>query len=60
MQVLYEALETFCHHKFTKNNENDLNKPHDYGMPFSEQQCTHCKSFDRSDPPEWPQILDIH
>ena len=51
-----------------KINEDDLNKSHDYGVPFSEQQYMHgsllyiffkCKSFDQSDPPEWPQILDI-
>ena len=52
-----------------KINEDDLNKRDDYGVPFSEQQYTHgsscCiylfkwKSFDQSDPPEWPQILDI-
>ena len=50
-------------------NEDDLNERNDYGVPFSEHQYTHrscyislfkCKSFDQSDPPEWPQILDIH
>ena len=58
MQVVYDALETFS------RNERD-----DYSVPFSEQQYTHgschislfkCKSFDQSDPPEWPQILDIY
>ena len=50
-------------------NEVILNERDDYGVPFSEQQYTHgschislfkCKSFDQSDPPEWPQILDIY
>ena len=59
----------FCHHKFTKINEDSLNEPDDYGVPLSEQQYTHgscyislfkCKSFDQSDPPEWPQILDSY
>ena len=53
----------------TISYEDDLNERHDYGVPFSEQQYTHgccyiflfkCKSFDRSDLPEWPQILDIY
>ena len=51
-----------------KVNEDDLKERDDYGVPFSEQQHTHgscyiflckCKSLDQSDPPEWPQILDI-
>ena len=69
MQVLYDALETFSHQKKIKLNEDDLNERGDYGVPFSEQQYTHgfcyislfkCKSFDQSDPPEWPQMLDIY
>ena len=69
MQVIYDALETFVTISLRKINEDDLNEQDDYGVPFSEQQCTHgscniylfkCKSFDQSDPPEWPQILDIH
>ena len=60
MQVLYDALETFCHHKLRKINKDDLNERDDSGVPFSEQQYTHgssyislfeCKSFDQSDPP---------
>ena len=52
-----------------KINEDNLNKQNDYGVPFSEQQYMHgsyyisqfkYKSFDQSDPPEWPQILDIY
>ena len=52
-----------------KINENDLNERDDYSVTFSEQQCMHgscyislfkCKSFDQSDPPERPQILDIY
>ena len=52
-----------------KINQDNLNECDDYGEPFSEQQCTHwpcyislfkCKSFGQSDPPESPQILDIH
>ena len=50
-------------------NQDDLNERDDYGVPFSEQQYTHrfcyisfsldtIKSFDQSDPPESPQILD--
>ena len=50
-------------------SEDDLNERDDYGMPFYEQQYMHgsCyfslfkyKSFDQSDPPESPQILDIY
>ena len=68
MQVIYDALKTFVTISLRKINE-DLNEQDDYGVPFSEQQCTHvscyislfkCKSFDQSDPPEWPQILDIY
>ena len=48
--------------------EDDFNERDYYGVPFSEQQYTHgscyisfkCKSFDQSDPHEWPQILDIY
>ena len=69
MQVLYDALETFFTIRLRKINEDDLNGRHDYGVPFSEQQYSHgscyislfkCKSFDQSDPPAWPQILDIY
>ena len=69
MKVLYDALETFGHHCLRKINEDDLNERDDYGVPFSEQQYTHgscyislfkCKSFDQSDPPEWPEVLDIY
>ena len=51
-----------------KINENNLNERDDYGVSFRKQQYTHgsCyislfryKSFDQSDPPESPQILDI-
>ena len=65
MQVLYGALETFVTLSLLKINEDDLNKREDYGVSFSEQY-THwvslfiCKSFDQSDLPEWPQILDIY
>ena len=50
-------------------NEDDLSERGDYGGQFSEQQYTHgsCyisllnyKSFDQSDPPELPPILDIY
>ena len=63
---LFDALETFCHHNF---NEDNLNEQDYYGMPLSEQLYTHgsCyislfkhRSFDQSDPPEAPQILDIY
>ena len=69
MQVLYDALETFGHHSLGKINEDDLNEWDDYGVPFSEQQYTHrscsislfkCKYFGQSNPPGWPQILDIY
>ena len=62
-------LRLFVSISLRKINEDDLNERHDYGVPFSEQQYTHgscyislfkCKSFDQSDPPEWPQILDIY
>ena len=52
-----------------KINEDNLNERDNYGVPFSEQQYMHgsCyislfkyKSFDQSDPPKWPQILDIY
>ena len=52
-----------------KINGDDLNERDYHGGPFSEQQYTHgscyssllkCKSFDQSDPPEWPQILDVY
>ena len=69
MQLLYDAFETSGHHSFGKINEDDLDKWDDNGVPFSEQQYTHrpcyislfkCKYFDQSDPPRWPQILDIY
>ena len=69
MQVLCDVLEIFVTVSLRLINEDDLNEQDDYGVPFSEQQCTHgscyislfnCKSFDQSDPPEWPQILDIY
>ena len=69
MQVLKSPSWDFCYHNLRKINEDDLNEQHDYDVPFSEQQYTHgacnislfkCKSFDQSDPPEWPQILDIY
>ena len=50
-------------------NKDDLNERDDCCVPFSEQQYTHgscyislskCKSFDQSDPPGWPQTLDIY
>ena len=52
-----------------KINEDNSHERDDYGEPFSEQQFMHgsCyislfkyKSFDQSDPPEWPQTLDIY
>ena len=64
-----DAIETFCHHKFPKTNEDSLNEQDDYGVPFSKQQYMHwsCyislfkyESFDQSDPPESPQILDTY
>ena len=51
-----------------KINEGSLNERDDYDVPFSKQQypnvsfislCSKYKSFDKSDPPESPQILDI-
>ena len=69
MQVVYDALEIFLTISLRKINEDDLNERDDHGVPFSKQQYTHgschislfkCKSFDQSDPPEWPQILDIY
>ena len=66
-QVLTCALETFCHSKFTRDkmNEDNLNERDDYGVLSSKQQYTHgslfkYKSFDQSDLPESPQILDIY
>ena len=69
MQVLYDALETFVLISLQKINEGNLNERDDYGVPFTEQLCKHgscyislfkCKSFDQSDAPEWPQILNIY
>ena len=62
-------LRLFLTISLRKINEDDLNERDDYGLLFSEQQNTHgsChislfkyKSFDQSDPPEWPQILDTY
>ena len=62
-------LRLFVTTRLRKINGDDLNKGHDYGVPFSERQYMHrscyislfkCKSFVQSDPPEWPQILDIY
>ena len=64
--TLLRLLVTISLHKI---NEDDLNERDDYGVPFSEQQYMHgsfyihlfkYKSFDQSDPPEWPQMLDIY
>ena len=61
-------LRLFVTIRLRKINEDDLIERDDYGVPFSEQPYKHgscyislfkCKSFDHSDPPEWPQILDI-
>ena len=52
-----------------KINNDNLNERDDYGVLFFEQQYMNgsCfislfeyKSFDQSDPPEAPQILDIY
>ena len=64
---------TFLRHFLTirlqKINEDNLNERDDYGVPFSDQRYRHrsyyislfkYKSFDQSDPPESPQILDIY
>ena len=57
---------TISLHKINEDYSNELD---DYGVPFSEQQYTHgscyislfkCKSFDWSDQPEWPRIIDIY
>ena len=62
-------LRLFVTISLRKINEDNLNERDDYGVPFSEQQYLDgpCyitlfkyKSFDQSDPPEWPQILDIY
>ena len=67
--ILYVALETFVTIRLRKINGDDLNERDDYSVPSSGKQYTHwscytslfeCKSFDQSDPPEWPQILDIY
>ena len=73
MHVLSNALGTFVTISLRKINEDDYEDDYgeqdDYGVPFSEQQCTHgscyismfkCQSFDQSDPSEWPQILDMY
>ena len=51
-----------------KTNEDNLNERDDCAVLFSKQQHTYgsfislfkYKSFDQSDPPESPQILDIY
>ena len=62
-------LRLFVTISLLKINEDDLNERDDYCVPFSEQQYMQgscyislfkCKSFNQSDPPEWPQILDIY
>ena len=62
-------LRPFVTVSLRKRNEDDLNERDDYGVPFSERQYTHgscyislfkCKSFNQSDSPKWPQILDIY
>ena len=62
-------LRLFVTISLRKTNEDDLNERDDYGMPFSEQQYMHgscyislfkCKSFDQSDVPECPQIIDFY
>ena len=70
MQVLkLMLLGLFVTNSLQKINEDNLNEQDDYGVPFCEQPYTHgfCyiflfkyKSFDQSDPPESPQILDIY
>ena len=62
-------LRLFVAISLRKLNEDNLNEPDNYGVPFSEQQYTlgsykislfKYKSFDRSNPPESFQILDIY
>ena len=62
-------LRLFVYISLGKKNEDNLNEQDDYGVPLSQQQYMHgsCyiplfkyKSFDQSDPPESPQILDIY
>ena len=69
MQVLYDGLDTSVTISLRLINEDNLTERDHYGVSFSEQQYTHgscyislfkCKSFGQSDPPEWPQILDIY
>ena len=64
--TLLRLFVTISLHKISEDN---LNERDDYRVPFSEQQYIHrpcCislfkyKSFDQSDPPESPQILDIY
>ena len=61
-------LRLFATTRLRKINEDDLNKGHDYGVPFSEQQHMHgscyislfeCKSFDHSDPLEWQNFRHL-
>ena len=69
MQALKSRSWDFFTISLQKINEDNLNERDDYGVPFSDQQYKHgsCyislfkyKSFDQSDPPESPQILDIY
>ena len=64
--TLLRLFVTITLHKINWDNSNERD---DYGVPFSEQQYMHWsfyislfnyKSFYQSDPPEWPQILDIY
>ena len=71
MQVLYDALEGFGHHSLGKINEDDLNESLNWmimvchslnnntrtGLVIS--LCLNVNTL-ISDPPGWPQILDIY
>ena len=67
--MLVTLLGLFVTVSLRKINQDNFNEQDGYDVPFSEQQYTHgsCyiflfkyKSFDQSDPPESPQILDIY
>ena len=67
--TLVTLLGRFVTISLRKINQDNFNERDGYGVSFSEQQYTHgsCyiflfkyKSFDQSDPPESPRILDIY
>ena len=64
-----KLLRVFVAITLQKINQDNFNELDDYGAPFCEREYPHgsCdislfkfRSFDQSNPPEPPQILDIY